>query len=43
MFFKLDSFALTGIEAVKVTIEVHLSRGLPGLHTVGLQYMVILL
>ena len=36
MFFKLDSFALIGIDAVKVTIEVHLSRGLPGLYIVGL-------
>ena len=36
MFFKLDSFALIGIDAIKVTIEVHLSRGLPGLHIVGL-------
>jgi len=36
MFFKLDSFALIGIEAIKVTIEVHISRGLPGLYLVGL-------
>jgi len=36
MFFKLDSFALIGIDAVKVAIEVHLSRGLPGLYIVGL-------
>jgi len=36
MFFKLDSFALIGIEAIKVSIEVHLSRGLPGLFLVGL-------
>ena len=36
MFFKLDSFALIGIEAIKVTVEVHISRGLPGLHIVGL-------
>ena len=36
MFFKLDSFVLIGIDAIKVTIEVHLSRGLPGLHIVGL-------
>lgn len=36
MFFKLDSFALIGIEAIRVTIEVHLSRGLPGLYIVGL-------
>jgi len=36
MFFKLDSFALVGVDAVKVTIEVHLSRGLPGLYIVGL-------
>jgi len=36
MFFNLDSFALLGIEAIKVTIEVHISRGLPGLYIVGL-------
>jgi magnesium chelatase family protein len=36
MFFKLDSFALIGIEAIKVSIEVHISRGLPGLYIVGL-------
>ena len=36
MFFKLDSFALIGIDAIKITIEVHLSRGLPGLYIVGL-------
>ena len=36
MFFKLDSFALIGIEAIKVSIEVHITRGLPGLYIVGL-------
>lgn len=36
MFFKLDSFAITGIDAVRVSVEVHLSRGLPGLYIVGL-------
>ena len=36
MFFELDSFALIGIDAIKITIEVHLSRGLPGLYIVGL-------
>jgi len=36
MFFKLDSFTLIGIEAIRVTVEVHLSRGLPGLYIVGL-------
>jgi magnesium chelatase family protein len=36
MFFRLDSFALLGIEAIRITIEVHISRGLPGLHIVGL-------
>ena len=36
MFFELDSFALKGIEAIKVTVEVHISRGLPGLYIVGL-------
>ncbi len=41
MFFKLDSFALIGIEAIKVTIEVHISRGLPGLYLVGFGYTII--
>ncbi len=36
MFFKLDSFALIGIDAIRVTIEVHISRGLPGCIIVGL-------
>ena len=36
MFFKLDSFALVGIDAIKITIEVHISRGLPGCIIVGL-------
>ncbi|MBN2073162.1 MAG: YifB family Mg chelatase-like AAA ATPase [Actinobacteria bacterium] len=36
MFFRLDSFALLGVDALKVSIEVHLSRGLPGLMMVGL-------
>ena len=29
MFFKLDSFALVGINAVKVAVEIHISNGLP--------------
>jgi magnesium chelatase family protein len=36
MFFKLDSFTLIGIDAIKVSVEVHLSRGLPEFIIVGL-------
>ncbi|MDD3628744.1 MAG: magnesium chelatase domain-containing protein, partial [Actinomycetota bacterium] len=36
MIFKLDSFTLEGIDAVKVSVEVHLSRGLPEFTIVGL-------
>lgn len=36
MLFKLDSFTLEGIDAVRVSIEVHLSRGLPDFIIVGL-------
>jgi magnesium chelatase family protein len=36
MIFKLDSFTLEGIDAVKVSVEVHLSRGLPDFIIVGL-------
>ena len=36
MFFKLDSFALTGIDAIKVSVEVHISNGLPSFTIVGL-------
>jgi len=36
MFFKLDSFTLTGIDAIKVTVEIHISRGLPDFIIVGL-------
>ncbi len=36
MVFKLDSFTLEGIDAVKVSVEVHLSRGLPEFIIVGL-------
>jgi magnesium chelatase family protein len=36
MLFKLDSFTLQGIDAVRVSIEVHLSRGLPDFIIVGL-------
>ena len=36
MFFKLDSFTLIGINAIRVSIEVHLSRGLPEFIIVGL-------
>ncbi|MHB1346469.1 MAG: YifB family Mg chelatase-like AAA ATPase [Candidatus Humimicrobiaceae bacterium] len=36
MFFKLDSFALIGIEAIKVTVEIHISNGMPSFTIVGL-------
>jgi magnesium chelatase family protein len=36
MLFRLDSFALVGITAVKVSVEVHISRGLPEFIIVGL-------
>jgi magnesium chelatase family protein len=36
MFFKLDSFTLTGIDAIKVSVEIHISRGLPDFIIVGL-------
>jgi magnesium chelatase family protein len=36
MFFKIDSFALTGIEAIKVNVEIHISNGMPSFTIVGL-------
>jgi magnesium chelatase family protein len=36
MFFKLDSFALAGIEAISISVEVHMSNGLPSFTIVGL-------
>ncbi len=36
MLFKLDSFTLTGVDAVKVSVEVHITRGLPEFIIVGL-------
>ena len=36
MFFSLDSFALIGIGAIKVSVEVHISNGLPSFTIVGL-------
>ena len=36
MFFKLDSFAIIGIHAIKVSVEVHISNGLPSFTIVGL-------
>ncbi len=36
MFFKLDSFTLMGINAIKVSVEIHISRGLPDFIIVGL-------
>jgi len=36
MFFKLDSIALLGIDAIKVSVETHISNGLPSFTIVGL-------
>ncbi len=36
MFFKLDSFALAGIEAISISVEIHMSNGLPSFTIVGL-------
>ena len=36
MFFKLDSFTLTGIDAIKVSVEIHISGGLTDFIIVGL-------
>jgi magnesium chelatase family protein len=36
MFFRLDSFTLMGIDALKVSVEIHISRGLPDFIIVGL-------
>jgi magnesium chelatase family protein len=36
MFFKLFSFALIGVEAIEVSVEVHICSGLPSLTIVGL-------
>ncbi len=36
MLFKLDSFTLVGIGAVRVSVEVHITRGLPEFIIVGL-------
>jgi magnesium chelatase family protein len=36
MFFKIDSFALAGIEAISISVEVHMSNGLPSFTIVGL-------
>ena len=33
---KIYSRALSGIDSVQVTVEIHLSRGLPTFHIVGL-------
>ena len=40
MFFKLDSFALAGIEAINISVEVHISNGLPSFTIVGCQFMM---
>lgn len=36
MFFSIDSFALFGIEAVKINVEINISNGLPVFSIVGL-------
>ncbi|MBN1299232.1 MAG: YifB family Mg chelatase-like AAA ATPase [Actinobacteria bacterium] len=36
MFFKVSSFALIGIEAIEISVEVHLANGLPSMTVVGL-------
>jgi magnesium chelatase family protein len=36
MFFKLDSFALIGIDAIKISVEVHISNGIPSFTIVGM-------
>jgi len=36
MFFKLSSFAVIGIDAIEISVEVHISSGLPSLTIVGL-------
>ncbi|MCL5069340.1 MAG: YifB family Mg chelatase-like AAA ATPase [Actinobacteria bacterium] len=36
MFFELNSFALIGIEAITISIEAHISNGLPSFDIVGL-------
>jgi len=36
MFFKLDSIALLGIDCLKISIEIHISSGLPSFTIVGL-------
>ncbi len=36
MFFKISSFALIGIEAIEVSVEMHISSGIPTFTIVGL-------
>ncbi|MDD3519915.1 MAG: YifB family Mg chelatase-like AAA ATPase [Actinomycetota bacterium] len=36
MFFNIDSFALSGIDAVKINVEINISNGLPTFSIVGL-------
>jgi len=36
MFFELNSFALIGIDAITISIEAHISNGLPSFDIVGL-------
>ena len=36
MFSKITSFAVLGIEAIEITVEAHISNGLPSFNIVGL-------
>ena len=36
MFFKLSSFALMGIQAIEISVEAHISNGIPSFTIVGL-------
>lgn len=36
MFFKVSSFALMGIQAINISVEIHISNGLPSFTIVGL-------
>src|SRR5665647_3031649 len=36
MFFELNSFALIGIQAITISVEAHISNGLPSFTIVGL-------
>jgi magnesium chelatase family protein len=36
MFFKISSFAIIGINAIEITVEIHISNGIPSFTIVGL-------